>query len=97
MTMGVNCMDEIKWYIRGYKTIETLTNKVKVGKYSNKMSPSDMSRRVNCLTIGMKTDAGMRIFEGTCTDPLAVAMAFAQITMSPCEGNMINLKHLIYP
>ena len=80
-------MQGVQWYVRGYKTMEELTNKVKVGKFTNKMSPSDFNRRVNCLTINLKTGNGMNIFEASCTDPLAIVTAFSQIKMSICPGN----------
>ena len=88
MTLGVNCMKTVQWYVRGYKTVEKFTSSVKVGKFSNKISPSEFNRRINCLTVDMKTESGMKAFEGTCKDPLAIASAFSQITMSPCEGNL---------
>ena len=86
MVMGINTMSTVKWNARGYVTIEVLTNNSRVGRFTNKMSPSELCQRVNTIHMDTADINGFRVFEGCSDDPLLIAIAFSHMSMSSCAG-----------
>ena len=82
-------MRTVKWNARGYVTQETLLNNTKVGRFTNKMNPTELCDRVNVMHIDTANREGFRIFEGVSDDPLFIATAFSHMSLSSCPGKKL--------
>ena len=89
-------MRKIEWNLRGFATVEGIMNNSRVSKYARKMAPSELFERVNMLHLDFNDQNGCRVLEGTCNDPLFLAIQFGKMKLSKCEGNSQIKRKIMY-